>query len=187
MPRIGTFLAQQSYQYPNIRVGLYQNDDQVYIRQFNSDALSQGVKGLCVAAARYGWGEGTNWERWRNNTEVTVLASAARTTTTNSADQTNYNARGVVLTIDVTAIVDTPSVTPQIEAKLGSKYEAILTAAAAITAVGVHTYVVYPGGIAARDDVVEVAQLPLPRTWRLTVTHGDADSITYSAEAAYIL
>jgi hypothetical protein len=43
------------------------------------------------------------WSRYRNNHEVTVLASAARTASVNSSDQTNFNARGVVVVVDITA------------------------------------------------------------------------------------
>ena len=73
--------------------------------------------------------------------EVTPLASAERTATTNSSDLTNPGARGVILTLDVTAITDTPSVTLSVTYKdpEGGNYEAIFSAAAAVTAVGVHT------------------------------------------------
>lgn len=121
--------------------------------------------------------------------EVTALASAARTATTNSSDLTNPGARGVILTLDVTAIVDTPSITLNISYRspLGGNYEKLFSAAAAVTATGVHTYVLYPGDVVAADDVVEVGKLPLPRTWRVEMTHADADSITYSVSGSYLL
>ncbi len=132
---------------------------------------------------------GITWDRWRGNTEAEILASAARTATVNSADFINYNAKGVIITLDVTATADTPSITLQIEHKdsSGSKYEILLLTTAAVTATGVHTYIVYPGIGAASDDVVQVAGFPLGRTWRVTVTHADGDSITYSVAASYIL
>jgi len=130
---------------------------------------------------------GTTWDRQRGNVEATALASAARTATVNSSDQTNYNARGVIVTLDVTAVTDTPSLTLSIEAKMGSSYEALLTASAAVTATGIHSYIVYPGVGSASGDVVQVAGFPLPRTWRVTVTHGDTDSATYSVSVCTIL
>ncbi len=130
---------------------------------------------------------GATWDRARSNVDSTPLASAARTATVNSADQTNSNGRGVLVTLNVTALADTPSVVLSIEGKMGSVYEALLTAAAAVTATGIHSYLVYPGCGAASADVVQVAGFPLPRTWRVTVTHGDADSITYSVTASVIL
>ena len=131
----------------------------------------------------------TNWDRQRGNTELTLLASAARTATTNSSDQTNYNHRGVLVTLDVTAITDTPSIVLKIQAKdpVSSKYETLLEAAA-VTATGTHSYVVYPAGdMAAAEDVVEAQPFPLPRTWRVSVEHADTDSITYSVGASMIL
>ncbi len=113
---------------------------------------------------------------------LTLLTSAARTATTESSDQTNYEARGVILTLDATAISSTPSVVLSIEHKcpVSGEYETLFTASAAVTAVGTHTYVLYPGDVVAADDVTEVGKLPLPRTWRAVVTHGDSNSITYS-------
>jgi len=118
---------------------------------------------------------------------VTLLASAARTATTTSADQTNkgenLNVRGVLVTLDVTAITATPSITLSIQAKdpASGKYEALLTASAAVTATGTHSYLVYPGAGSASGDVTQVAGFVLPNTWRISVAHGDTDSITYSA------
>lgn len=142
---------------------------------------SSGILGSMVSVFN-----DTGWDRLRNNTEVSLIASAAYTATQSSADQTNYNARGVMICLDVTAIVDTPSITIQIEGKFGDKYEKLLLSDAAVTAVGVHSYAVYPG-ITASDDVVEASSLPLPRTWRVTITHADTDSITYDINASYIL
>jgi hypothetical protein len=121
--------------------------------------------------------------------EVTALASAERTETTNSSDLTNPGARGVILTLDCTAITDTPSITLSVTYKdpVGGNYEAIFSAAAAVEAVGVHTYLIYPADVAASDDIVEVTKLSLPRTWRVTVTHADADAATYSVAGSYLL
>jgi len=121
--------------------------------------------------------------------EITLLGSAARTTSVQSDDQTNRGAKGIVLTVSVTSVTDTPSITLDIEYKdaVSGVYETLFSAAAAIVATGVHTYVLYPGDIVAADDVVEVGKLPLPRTWRINVTHADADSITYSVGGCYLL
>ena len=123
------------------------------------------------------------------NTEVTLLASAARTASTSSSDQTNFGARGVIITLDVTAISATPSITLAVEHKdsVASNYEKLLDATA-VTATGTHTYIVYPGAdTTAREDVVEASGWPIGRTWRVTVTHADADSITYSVAASYVI
>lgn len=121
--------------------------------------------------------------------EFAVLASAERTATTNSADFTNPGAKGVILTVDVTAETDTPEITLSVTYKVPTlgAYETLFTAALAIDAVGTHTYIVYPGPLTASDDVVEVQDLPIPRTWRVTITHADADAMTYSVNGCYLL
>ncbi len=128
---------------------------------------------------------GSTWDRRRGNTDITVLASAARTASVNSADLTNYNARGLHLVIDVTAVTATPSITVTIQGKdaLSGQYYTVL-ASAAITAVGTTVLRVYPGLTAAANAV---ANDILPRTWRVSVTNADADSITYSIGASVIL
>lgn len=127
----------------------------------------------------------TSLDRQRNNYEETVLASAARTALVDSADLVNYNARGVVVVIDATALSATPSVTFTIQGKssLGSDYYTIL-ASAAIVGTGQTILRVYPGITAAAN--LSVSDV-LPRIWRVSVAVGDADSLTYSVSANYIL
>ncbi len=128
---------------------------------------------------------GTTWDRQRGNVAVTLLASAARTATVSSADQVNYNGRGVKVYINVTASADTPSVVFAIEEKdpVSGTYTAILTAAA-MTGTAVKQLTAYPGVTAVANLVID---LPLARTWRVTATHADADSITYSVAATTLL
>lgn len=128
---------------------------------------------------------GTSWDRLRGNVDATILASAARTASVDSADQTNYNGKGLHLVIDVTAITATPSITVTIQGKdpLSGKYYTIL-AAAAITGVSTVILKVYPALTAAANLT---ASDILPRTWRVSVVNADADSITYSIGASLIL
>lgn len=159
------------------------NDIGNYFDSTYTDNLAN-VSGLYVAA-RLTQFNGTGWDRRRGNYEETVLASAARTATLQSADLTNYNARGVVVVIDVTASSATPSVVFTIQGKssLGSDYYTIL-ASAAVTGVGQTVLRVYPGITAAAN--LSVSDV-LPRIWRVDATHSDADSITYSVSANYIV
>jgi hypothetical protein len=121
----------------------------------------------------------------RQNREVTVFASAAYTASQNSADLSNPYARGVIVTIDVTAFAATPSVVFTIKGKsaLGSDYNTIL-ASAAITGTGQTVLRVYPGLTAAANVA---ANDIVPCTWRIEAVHADADSITYSVSANLIL
>lgn len=115
---------------------------------------------------------------------VTVYASAARTATptavTVQAGRYNY----LRLVIDVTAATATPSVVCTIDAlsPLSGKYHNLLTSAA-LTESGVpFTRVLEIGPtLAAANNVA--ANKPLPSTIRITMTHADSDSITYSVAA----
>lgn len=120
--------------------------------------------------------------RQRGNTQGTLLASAARTATTSSPQQTNYNARGVIVYLNVTAASGTGGLTLQfydVDPVSGQQYQ-INAAAAAITAVIGRAYVVYPAASGVASAVGQVTALPLPRTWVATVAHGDASNYTYS-------
>ena len=125
------------------------------------------------------------FNRQRPNIEGTLLASAARTATVSSAPQTNYNGRGVRVFIDVTASAATPSVvfTVEVADPISGTYTAVLTSAA-ITGAGHTVLRVYPGITAAANLA---ASDILGRTWRVTATHGDADSITYSVGYALLV
>lgn len=116
--------------------------------------------------------------------ELTVLASAARVATVNSADLKNYNCRGVIVVIDATAEVDTASVVAKIQGKdpASGQYYTILESAA-IDAVGTRVLVVYPGVTVAANLA---ASHPLPETWRVRLEHADADALTYSVGACLI-
>lgn len=129
----------------------------------------------------------STWDRQRGNHEVTALASAARTTATNSSDLTNYNSRGVVVVVDVTAGGGggAGGITVTIKGKdtLSGKYSTVL-ASAVITTTGTTKLIVYPGLTASANAK---ADEPLPRLWRVEVTVADATSYTYSVGANYIL
>jgi len=97
---------------------------------------------------------GASWDRERGTEERTLFASAARTATVNGADQVNYNHRGLIVVVDVTAVVDTPSVVFTIQGKdeVSGKYYTLL-ASAAITGTGTTVLRVYPGLTAAANLV----------------------------------
>jgi hypothetical protein len=121
---------------------------------------------------------------WKNisdaslNTEGTALASAARTATVSSADLTNTGKRGIHVYLDVTASAATPSITLKIEGKdsLSGDYYTILESAA-VTGASNNIYKVFPGATAVTNLV---ANDIIPKTFRITMTHSDSDSITYS-------
>lgn len=128
---------------------------------------------------------GTSSDRARNNTNVTLLASAARTATPTKVDQTNYNARGIHVVIDVTADPSTAIITPTIQGldAVSGRYYTLL-AGSAISAVGTTVLRVFPGATAAANTV---ANDIMPRTFAVDVVHTAAESMTYSVGYSLIL
>jgi hypothetical protein len=151
-----------------------------------ADALTGAAGWIHAVAGKMGF-NGATWDRWRNNAEGTLLASQARTEVAVSAGQTNYNARGVKVFINVTAKSDTPSIVVNIgETDFISGHSNYILASAAITDVTTYPVVltVYPGATPVAN--LAVSQ-PLPRNWGIVVNHADADSITYSVSYSYIV
>lgn len=113
--------------------------------------------------------------------EVTVYASAARTATPAAVSRPCSYARGLHLVVDVTAIVTTPSIVVTVDALdvLSGKFYNLITSAA-LVAVGTTVLRVYPGATPAANLAVNDC---LTETVRVTVTHGNANSITYSVSA----
>lgn len=141
-----------------------------------------------VRAAQAGFNE-TNWDRWRNNTTGTFLASAARTATTSAPEQTNWNARGALLVLDVTVASGTGGLQVQImgsSPSLGG-FQIMSTAPTAVTATGVYMYLYYPSTATVQAVIKQVTNMIVPRQWSAQVTAGDASSYTYSLDFVLIL
>lgn len=132
---------------------------------------------------------GTTWDRNRNNVEATIFASAARTATANSTDQVNYNARGILLILDITAVSGT---TPTLDVKVQYKdpvsaaYVDIPSAAfAQKTATGTDSLLLYPGITSTANRQILTV---LSRTWRAVATiGGTTPSFTFSLGCSYVL
>ena len=118
-------------------------------------------------------------ELWDTNRQDTVFASAARTATVDSDDQTNANFRGGRLHLDITAVSGT---TPTLDITIrsaGTFFLAIAGAAfAQKTATGQDELVVYPGvAETANESVSDI----LPRLWDANaVIGGTTPSFTFS-------
>lgn len=151
-----------------------------------------------VGAVPMGY-NGATLDLVRNNVEAILLASAARTATTNSPDQTNYNGKGVHVSIDVT-IEGPATISMKIQGKhsIGGTYYDIADFGVVYTAAtdtpGPKTGALYPGILAADHVGVGAGVFGtiaksgvLPRTWRVVVTHADATTCTYSVAAVTIL
>lgn len=125
---------------------------------------------------------------WAPNSEATVFASAARTSTTNSTDQVNRFARGVRLHLNISAASGT---TPTLDLKVQTKDAVSGTyidlpgaAFAQKTTTGSDDLTIYPGVAETANETVSDV---LSRTWRVVATiGGTTPSFTFSVGAAYI-
>jgi hypothetical protein len=143
----------------------------------SSDTKSTALTGL-ISNSRNAQFNGTTWERERGTTEATLLTSAARTSAPTTASITTYDAQGITVVMDVTAVAATPDLTVTIEGvdAASTKQYAILTGAS-VSTVTTNVYKVYPGVTVAANAA---ASQPLPRTIDINIAHGDADSATYT-------
>lgn len=114
----------------------------------------------------------------RGTVSQTAYSSIARTATPTAVSYSSEGRRGMHVIIDVTAVTATPSVVATIDSydSASDKWYNLLTSAA-FTATGTRVLRVYPGATVAANlstnDIV-------PGTFRIVMTHGNADSITYS-------
>jgi hypothetical protein len=153
-------------------------------RLHSIDGVGDGTTFGLLANGDYLY-NGTGWDKARNNLDnITVLASASRTTTQTQADQTNYNHRGIIVVLNMT-VVGTGSVTLEIDGKdpVSGTYYAILTGTA-VTTNSTNIYRVYPGLTASANAT---ANDVLPRTWRIKVTANNSNAATYSVGAMLLL
>lgn len=112
------------------------------------------------------------------NLSGTLLASAARTAAVSSSAQTNYNARGVRIFINVTVHAVSAALVPTLEVQdpVSGVWTAVLTGAA-ITGIGHTILTLFPGATVAANVTLSNA---LGKLWRVTMTPGNANSVTYS-------
>ncbi len=122
-----------------------------------------------------------------NNTNIVLLASAARTAATTSSIETVINSdyRGCHIIIDVTVDPASASITPTIQGydTVSGKYYTLLVGNA-IAAVGTTVLRIYPG-LTASANVI--ANDILPSKFRISMAVADTDSITYSVSASLVL
>ncbi|MER5252907.1 hypothetical protein [Streptomyces sp. NPDC002855] len=114
----------------------------------------------------------------------TVYASAARTATPDTEElELPKGTRFITAVIDVTAVTATPALTLKIEGvdRASGKVWTLIEDAA-VSTVSTGTLHVGPGLTAAANVT---ANAMVPPVVRFTVTHGDADSATYSVGAHF--
>jgi hypothetical protein len=132
---------------------------------------------------------GATFDRQRGNTEGTLLASAARTVATASATQTNYNARGVAVMLNVTVASGTGGLGLIIVGidPVSSQLFQLNATPTTVTTTGKYWYEIYPGLGTATGQVVQRTAGLLSRSWLITLNVGDATSYTYSVGYSLIV
>ena len=122
-----------------------------------------------------------------NSDTAALLTYTAAAVGSNGADQTNTNARGIKLVIDVTALTGTvPTLTVTLQGKdaASGKYYTIL-ASTPLAAVATTTLEIYPGILNAANLAQGVA---LPRVWRvIAAIGGTTPAVTATVGASLIV
>lgn len=156
-----------------------------------SDNYANPTDGTDVLAFPHLWDpSNTQWVRERGNYEGELLASAPRSILTSSPLQTNPNAIGVIVLLNVTvnpggADVLTMSLVEVINGVTANAVASIMTQAAENN---IYTLSIYPGSNATPDNpnYNKILGLPLPRTWKVTVSPSGG-SWTYDVQHAIVI
>lgn len=148
-----------------------------------SDALANPTSPVVGAAAlQY---NGATLERQRGNVAVGLWNGAggdgARTTTFSSADQTNYNARGLMVNLKTTVVPGTDTIQLRIGSRGAYGAGLLLYASAAFATGGDRVFIFYPGVDPSyvAQAVTEVKSLIIPRVFTVSVQHSGSGSFTY--------
>lgn len=134
---------------------------------------------------------GTTWDRFRNNANIAVDTSSARTASGTGVTGVNYNWKGMHLCLKVTAVSGTtPTMTVRLQRSDDGgttwiDWDTTNLQTASISTTGTYWLTVYPGiataANASRNDI-------LPRTWRCAWTiGGTTPSFTFTTTAQYVL
>ena len=168
---------------------LASGSDVIALSSVSSDGYTTlgGIQAVALTAMSIYSGT-TQVDRIRTNVAYNASASAARTATLTTADLLTYNWRGIIVTVNVTAVSGTGGLTPTIQLKCASGvYKALNATPTAITAVGTYTYAIAVGADATNTGHTQVSNSPLPRTFRINVAAGDASSYTYSVDVDFMV
>jgi hypothetical protein len=157
------------------------NPGDTAVEMVQSTDNQSGTKHGALVYARPALWNGSGHDLQRGNTEGTLLASAARTATTNSANQTNHNARGVILRLLVTAVG-----TGDLRVRIYDAFTGAYTLHTFGPVTGDSLFVIYPGVTEDTSGASRVSR-PLPRTWSASVVKSDASSWTYRLDYSLIL
>ena len=175
----------QSNTYANQRVAIYGDNTTATVSAM-TDTVNQATSGLYVGSALMGYTEGADkMERYRLVTQKTLLASAARTGTTSSADQTNRSFKGLYVYLDVTVNPGGgETLTVDVEAKddVNDEYHVIATSGAQALggSAGQYVIAIYPADLTVANGIDAIGEVPLSAVYRVNVTHSSGGTWSYS-------
>ena len=157
-----------------------------------SAAPDTGATGATIGPVAPWLFNGTTFDSQQNNTQGTLLASAARTANTVSPTMTNYNGQRVTMFLYVSAASGTGGLDVRIigvdPQNTGQVYALDAPLSTRVTAIGAYVFMLGPGltssGPISGSQVEKITSSNLPRTWYAEVTVGDSTSYTYSLSYA---
>jgi hypothetical protein len=120
------------------------------------------------------------------NTNVAAVPLVARTSGIATVAQTNLNAVGAYVLIDITAIAGGETVTMFIDILQPDGTYTAIYQTAALNSIGLRKYLICPSAVDTGSQLTAVCQLPLPRTWRIRTLHAAGGSITYQIGVEYV-
>lgn len=130
---------------------------------------------------------GSTWDRMRNNMEGALIASASRTASSSTSIQTNHNARGVILALDVTAVpVTSETLTIEVKISVNGQTSQAIALYTIPNTIGKYFLMVAPELVEKDGATLKVKQVSalLPRSWYTVITHSAASAWTYSLSHA---
>lgn|GEM_PF-3216838 len=181
-------LQVESATYKNLKVVLYQSGKRVQVAAPNNDGVSAGDYALYANAFPLGF-NGSTWDRWRNNQEITLLASGTRSASTTSPIITLYNASALLLYMYISAATlgASPEVRLIIWVYTGSDISEYYCEASWTPAAGQRNWFALGPGV---GDIVTgtkygswriIFPAPVPRRFKVRVEHvADITDLSYS-------
>lgn len=161
--------------------------------QLTGSNVEQTIGGLLPAKAQLmGISDGSNIRALTGNRGGTLLASAGRSAYTSAPLQTNYNGKGILIMLDVTAASGTGGLKIFLIGISGGTNVTLAPAmpTAPITAVGRYGFVVMPGIGAAPTGVTNAVvghfNTGIPLSWFVDISVADASNYTYSLSYSYL-
>lgn len=151
-------------------------------RQQSGAAMMNGMNGKGMLATVMMLYNGSTFDFRYSNIQGTLMTSAARTSTVNSATITNYNGSTLILTVNVTAVSGTtPTLAVTIYGTDGLVNFPIMATSSNITATGSYTFVVSPTAVTGAT-VTQSANMYVPRQFYVAYTiGGTSPSFTFAS------